>query len=146
MCGGNQTLRLDAGSSAVCGVIDHKPLTFAIHKVSEPWTARQARHLSYIAEFCTDIRHVASVDNSVPIMLSWPPGQTLVCTVPASESQLGLADLAASQRTCPSVDAANQYSLQLQLIPPAAYECSAIPASSVQRELYAPNSFQGYYF
>jgi hypothetical protein len=40
---------------------DHKPLTFALHKVAEPWTARQARHLSYVAEFSTDIRHVAGV-------------------------------------------------------------------------------------
>ncbi len=28
---------------------DHKPLTFALSKVAEPWTARQSRHLSYIA-------------------------------------------------------------------------------------------------
>jgi hypothetical protein len=37
---------------------DHKPLTFALHKVSEPWSARQSRHLSYVAEFTTDIQHV----------------------------------------------------------------------------------------
>jgi hypothetical protein len=28
---------------------DHKPLTYALSRVSEPWTARQARHLSYVA-------------------------------------------------------------------------------------------------
>ena len=29
---------------------DHKPLTQALHRISEPWTARQHRQLSYIAE------------------------------------------------------------------------------------------------
>ncbi len=37
---------------------DHKPLTFALGKVSEPWTAMQSRQLSYVAEFTTDIRHI----------------------------------------------------------------------------------------
>ena len=34
---------------------DHKPLTFAMAKVAEPWSARQQRHLAYISEFSTDI-------------------------------------------------------------------------------------------
>ncbi len=29
---------------------DHKPLTFALGRISEPWTARQARHLSLIGQ------------------------------------------------------------------------------------------------
>jgi hypothetical protein len=36
---------------------DHKPLTFALGKVSEPWTAMQLRQLSYVAEFTKDIRY-----------------------------------------------------------------------------------------
>ncbi len=28
---------------------DHKPLTYALARVSEPWTARQTRQLSYVA-------------------------------------------------------------------------------------------------
>lgn len=31
-------------------------------KVSEPWSARQQRHLAFISEFTTDIRHVAGKD------------------------------------------------------------------------------------
>ena len=42
---------------------DHKSLTFAMSKTSEPWTARQTRHLSYISEFTTDIQHVSGKDN-----------------------------------------------------------------------------------
>ena len=44
---------------------DHKPLTFAMSKRSEPWSARQQRHLSYISEFTTDIQHIAGKDNVV---------------------------------------------------------------------------------
>ena len=42
---------------------DHKPLSFAMSKVSEPWSARQTRQLSYISEFTTDIQHVAGQEN-----------------------------------------------------------------------------------
>ena len=35
---------------------DHKPLTCALSKAAEPWTARQCRHLSYVAEFKDDIQ------------------------------------------------------------------------------------------
>lgn len=36
---------------------DHKSLTFATSKVSEPWSACQQRHLAYISEFTTYIQH-----------------------------------------------------------------------------------------
>lgn len=50
--------------------VDHKPLTFAMAKVSEPWSARQQRQLSAISEFTTDIQHVAGKDNRVADCLS----------------------------------------------------------------------------
>ncbi|XP_023816875.1 uncharacterized protein LOC105357974 [Oryzias latipes] len=50
--------------------VDHKPLTFAMAKVSEPWSARQQRHLAAISEFTTDIRHVAGKSNTVADCLS----------------------------------------------------------------------------
>ncbi len=52
---------------------DHKPLTFALRRSSDPWTARQCRQLSYIAEYTSDIRHIASKDNIVADTLSRPP-------------------------------------------------------------------------
>ena len=36
---------------------DHKPLTLAFSKVSDPWSARQQRHLTAILEYTTSIRH-----------------------------------------------------------------------------------------
>jgi hypothetical protein len=37
---------------------DHKPLTYALARVSEPWMARQSRQLSYVAKYTSDIRHI----------------------------------------------------------------------------------------
>uniref|UniRef100_A0A674MCK3 Gypsy retrotransposon integrase-like protein 1 n=1 Tax=Takifugu rubripes TaxID=31033 RepID=A0A674MCK3_TAKRU len=50
--------------------VDHKPLTFAMAKTAEPWLARQQRHLSYISEFTTDIKHLAGKTNVVADCLS----------------------------------------------------------------------------
>ena len=49
---------------------DHKPLTFALNKVSDAWSAWQQRQLSAISEYTMDIRHVAGKDNVVADALS----------------------------------------------------------------------------
>jgi hypothetical protein len=46
---------------------DHKPLTYALSRNSDPWSARQARQLSYLAEYTADIRHIAGEEKSSPI-------------------------------------------------------------------------------
>ena len=48
---------------------DHKPLTYAMANLAER-SPRQTRHLSYIAEFSTDIRHIQGVKNEVADALS----------------------------------------------------------------------------
>ena len=50
---------------------DHKPLLFALHCLTDAWSARQQRQLSYIAEFTSDVRHVAGKANVVADALSW---------------------------------------------------------------------------
>jgi hypothetical protein len=57
---------------------DHKPLTFALGKVSEPWTAMQSRQLSYMADFTTDIQHIPGSENIVADTLSRPPPAALL--------------------------------------------------------------------
>ena len=52
---------------------DHKPLTLAFAKAADPWSPRQQRHLSYISEYSTDIRHIAGKDNTVADALSRSP-------------------------------------------------------------------------
>ncbi|GFO43156.1 Pol polyprotein [Plakobranchus ocellatus] len=49
---------------------DHKPLVGAISKLSDPWTARRQRHLAFISEYSTDIRHVSGKSNVVADCLS----------------------------------------------------------------------------
>ena len=39
-------------------------------KSAEPWSHRQARHLEYISQYSTDIRHVVGADNAVADALS----------------------------------------------------------------------------
>ena len=39
-------------------------------KVSDPWSCRQQRQLSYISEFTTDIQHIKGKNNSVADALS----------------------------------------------------------------------------
>jgi hypothetical protein len=52
---------------------DHKPLTHALARTTDAWTARQCRQLSYIAEFTSDIQLVKGVDNLVADTFSRPP-------------------------------------------------------------------------
>ena len=49
---------------------DHKPLTFSMHTRSDKYTPRQVRHLDYISQFTTDIRHVQGRYNTVADALS----------------------------------------------------------------------------
>lgn len=51
---------------------DHKPLTHAIRAASTNHSPRELRHLSFIAEFTTDVRHISGVDNAVADALSRP--------------------------------------------------------------------------
>ena len=49
---------------------DHKPLSYTLHRVSDPWLARQQHHLAYVAEYTSEIHHVAGADNVVADSLS----------------------------------------------------------------------------
>jgi RNase H-like domain found in reverse transcriptase len=51
---------------------DHKPLSFALSRVAEPWSAHQQRHLACIAEFTLDIQHVPGAANVIADMLLRP--------------------------------------------------------------------------
>jgi len=54
-----------------CIYTDHKPVTYAYNlKSTQISSPRQCRHLDYISQFTTDIRHVAGADNVVADALS----------------------------------------------------------------------------
>jgi len=44
----------------------------ALHRTSDPWSARQQRHLAYLAEFTAKMEHIRGVDNVVADTLSRP--------------------------------------------------------------------------
>jgi hypothetical protein len=67
---------------------DHQPLIGALARATEPKSDRQRRHLSFIAEFTADIRHVAGPDNIVADTLSRPP---LLHSGPQAGSTAGVA-------------------------------------------------------
>lgn len=89
--------------------VDHKPLTFVMSKLSEPWSARQQRHLSYVSEFTTDIQHVAGKQNVVADCLS----RTFTSTV-----HLGIdyARMAVDQDADPDIQAFRTATTGLRLV------------------------------
>ena len=72
---------------------DHKPLMYAMASMAKR-SPRQTHHLSYIAVFLTDIRHIQGVKNEVADALS------RVCSV---EQVIDFAELAAEQQKCPDL-------------------------------------------
>jgi RNase H-like domain found in reverse transcriptase len=80
-----------------CIYTDHKPLTHALARASDPWTPRQQRHLSFVAEYTADIRHVSVVNNNVAEALSRPP---VAAVAPADGGEVDHEALAADQATC----------------------------------------------
>jgi hypothetical protein len=81
---------------------DHKPLSFALSKAADAWSARQQRQLSYVAEYTSDIRHVPGKDNVVADLLSWPAA-CIASVPPYSGEQLSYVQLAAELSTCETV-------------------------------------------
>ena len=77
---------------------DHKPLTFCMAKSSDPWSSRQQRHLAYISEFTTDIRHIKGKENHVADALSR-------ATINALHAGVDYEAMAASQQNDPDIQA-----------------------------------------
>ncbi len=79
---------------------DHKPLTFAFAKVSDPWSARQQRHLAAISEYTTCVRHVAGKDNLVADALS----HTIIHSVHCFDQGIYFKAMAEDQSNDPDMD------------------------------------------
>jgi transposase InsO family protein len=88
-----------------CIFTDHKPLTFAVHCSSDPWTGRQARQLVYIANFTSDLRHISGKQNVVADTMSRPVAPqpqepAAVAAVAATPAALDYAAIAERQWGC----------------------------------------------
>ena len=107
-------------------VTDHKPLTFAMLKMADAWSARQQRQLSFISEYTTDIRHIAGCENVVADALSRPSaaitsGQVAV-VAPGTSGQLDFDAIARDQECCEGV----QQMLQSTCLQPEKVEVSGV--------------------
>ena len=91
----------DKARLAVAGVLLVSALVgyYLLAKQGDAWSARQQRHLAYVAEYTADIQHVPGVENVVADALSRPPAVAAVVP-PASTGLLNWAQLATGQATC----------------------------------------------
>ena len=94
-------------------ITDHKPLTFALTSKPSKHTPRQVRHLDYISQFTTDIRHIRGKDNHVADTLS--PLGAIHCD---NSPPISFQDIAEAQRDDPELTNLPSFtSLKLQSTP-----------------------------
>ncbi|BHF64597.1 hypothetical protein SprV_0200760300 [Sparganum proliferum] len=91
---------------------DHKPFTFAIHSHSDKLSPREIRHLDYISQFTSYIRHIDGSRNEVADALSRPSIAHLQLS-----SGIDLAEMAAEQRRVGSPCDEDVSGLRLQELP-----------------------------
>ncbi len=89
---------------------DHKPLIFALHRVSPPTSGCQQRHLAFISEYTNQLKYLPGTSNMVADALSRPAaaaaaGVEWACAAIADKSPLDLKDMALRQILCPQVQA-----------------------------------------
>ena len=92
---------------------DHKPLTYALATHSDKHSSRQIRHLDFISQFTSDIRHVKGVDNPAADALSRV--ETNALQVPQSPV-LDFTEMAAAQSSDPDLQTPHS-SLTLKEVP-----------------------------
>nr|VZI41582.1 unnamed protein product [Spirometra erinaceieuropaei] len=90
----------------------HKPLTFATHSHSDKLSPREIRHLDYISQFTSDIRHIDGSRNEVADTLSRPSIAHLQLS-----PGIDLAEMAAEQRRVGPPCDEDVSGLQLQELP-----------------------------
>ncbi|MBM3939179.1 MAG: hypothetical protein FJ333_11085, partial [Sphingomonadales bacterium] len=92
---------------------DHKPLVFALHRLTDHWTARQQRQMSFIAEFTADLRHLPGQQNVVADALSRP----VALVLPDLEASASIQQIAQAQAGCQETeDLRKSPSLQVQVV------------------------------
>ena len=75
---------------------DHKPLTYSLHTKSDKYSPRQLRHLDFISQFTSDIRHIQGSQNPVADALS----RVEVHSIDSQPQVIDLDKLAHSQDNC----------------------------------------------
>lgn len=92
---------------------DHKPLAYVFRTNSSKYVPRELRHLAYISEFTTDIRHVKGADNTAADALS------RIAAVDSPPPTIDWASFSSAQQDDRELAAfrENPRSLRLRLVP-----------------------------
>ncbi|CAH8456700.1 unnamed protein product [Dicrocoelium dendriticum] len=97
---------------------DHKPLIYAINGATDKYSPRETRHLDYVSQFTTDVRHVSGALNPVADALSRIQQISL-----SPGTNIDLAAMAAAQQADPDIDKLRRNtSLKLREVPLASSE------------------------
>ncbi|CAH8485921.1 unnamed protein product [Dicrocoelium dendriticum] len=97
---------------------DHKPLTYAINGATDKYSPRETKHLDYVSQFTTDVRHVPGAVN--PVADALPRIQQISLSPGTS---IDLAAMAAAQQAEPDTDKLRRNaSLKLREVPLASSE------------------------
>ena len=104
-------------------ITDHKPLIFAFTTQSSKLTPRQIRHLDFISQFTTDVRHIKGSDNAVADALSHIKANALHSDSDSADAvvppTVDFKDIAAAQQHDTELQQlqSSSTSLQLQSVP-----------------------------
>ena len=118
---------------------DHKPLTYALSTSSSNHSPRETRHLDFISQFTSDIRHVNGKDNPVADALSRMDVNAITIPPPPVDYAL----IAKAQQNDPDLPHLTSTSLQLQALPlPHSTETILCDMSTTSPCPYIPERFR----
>ena len=121
-----------------CIYTDHKPLTYALQSKPDHYSPREVRHLDYISQFTSDIRHISGSSNAAADALS-----RLEIDALEVSAVIDFEAIAAAQQTDEELRQLNDTSLQLVSVPLSTAQGTIICDSSTgTHRPYVPRKFR----
>ena len=108
---------------------DHKPLTYALNTRSDRYSHRQSRHLDYISQFTTAIRHIQGTQNVVADTLSRIEANALVTNQPPKVNFEAIAEAQSTDNQLRALQTSPTTTLVLEAIPLANSSHLQIPVT-----------------